>query len=170
MIFERDGKICQEVVKADLAYKYKNDLSVSMLALVDDLVGITNAGVKAQQMNAIINVKSAEKRLQFGVSKCKSMLISKKPELVQNSQLSVDNWIITHSENLNTRELKIIESYEGKINIDKTEKQKYLGFHLSSKGDNMINIKQLKNKSIGTMRKIFTKQAGLGVPHSRSMI
>ena len=61
-----------------------------MLALVDDLIGITNAGFKAQQMNAIINVKSAEKRLQFGVSKCKSMLISKKPELVQNSQLSVD--------------------------------------------------------------------------------
>ena len=82
---------------------------------------------------------------------------------MQNSQLSVDNWIITHSENLNTRELKIIESYEGKINIDKTEKQKYLGFHLSSKGDNMINIKQLKNKSIGTMRKIFTKLESLNL-------
>ena len=71
------------------------------------------------------------------------MLISKKPELVQNSQLSVDNWIITHTENMKTRELKLVETYEGKIFIDKTEKQKYLGFHLSSRGDNMINIQQL---------------------------
>ena len=56
-------KICQEVEQVGLGYKYKNVLPVSMLALVDDLIGITNAGFKAQQMNAIINVKSAEKRL-----------------------------------------------------------------------------------------------------------
>ena len=154
-------KICQEVEQVGLGYKYKNVLPVSMLALVDDLIGITNAGFKAQQMNAIINVKSAEKRLQFGVSKCKSMLISKKPDLVQNSQLSVDNWVITHNEDMKTRELRLVETYEGKIMIDKTEKQKYLGFHLSSKGDNMINIKQLKNKSIGIIRKIFAKLESL---------
>ena len=36
--------------------------TVSMLAPIDDLVGITNAGFKAQPMNAIINVKSGEKK------------------------------------------------------------------------------------------------------------
>ena len=132
-------QIFQEVGKAGLGYKYKNVLPVSMLALVDDLIGITDAGCKAQQMKASINVKSAEKRLQFGISKCKSILISKKPEFVQNSQLSVDNWVITHNEDMKTREIRFVETYEGKILIDKTEKQKYLGFHLSSSGDNMIN-------------------------------
>lgn len=34
-----------------------------MLGLVDDLIGITDAGFKAQQMNSIIISKTAEKRL-----------------------------------------------------------------------------------------------------------
>ena len=49
---------------------------------MDDIIGITDAGYKAQQMNAVLNVKTAEKRLQFGAAKCKSMLVSKKPETV----------------------------------------------------------------------------------------
>ena len=153
--------ICQEVDKSRLGYRYKNVLSVSMLSLVDDLVGITNAGYKAQQMNAIINSKTAEKRLQFGVSKCKSMLISKKPSIVLNSQLAVDSWKTEHIENLKTGETDLVEKYEGKIKIDKTESQKYLGFILSSKGDNMKNITNLKNKSIGITRKLFTKLESL---------
>ena len=153
--------ICQEVDKSRLGYRYKNVLSVSMLSLVDDLVGITNAGYKAQQMNAIINSKTAEKRLQFGVSKCKSMLISKKPSIVLNSQLAVDSWKTEHIENLKTGETDLVEKYEGKIKIDKTESQKYLGFILSSKGDNMKNITNLKNKSIGITRKLFAKLESL---------
>ena len=48
-----------------------------MLGLVDDMIGVSEVGYKAQQLNAIINVKTAEKRLQFGVSKCKSMIVGK---------------------------------------------------------------------------------------------
>ena len=154
-------RICQEIESTGLGYKHKNILSVSMLGLVDDLIGITPVGYKAQQMNEIINVKSAEKRLQFGVSKCKSMLISKKPELVQNSQLAVDTWSMKHVKNSSTGELELVENYEGKTNLDRTDKHKYLGFLLSSKGDNMVNITQLKNKSIGTIRKIFSKLESL---------
>ena len=39
------------------------------------MIGVTEAGFKAQQMNAIINVKTAEKGFQFLVKKCKTMLI-----------------------------------------------------------------------------------------------
>ena len=66
-------------------------------------------------MNEIINVKSAEKRLQFGVSKCKTMWISKKTELVQNSQLTVDTWSMKHVKNSSTGELELVENYEGKL-------------------------------------------------------
>ena len=153
--------ICQEVDKSGLGYRYKNVLSVSMLGLVDDLIGITNAGFKAQQMNAIINSKTAEKRLQFGVAKCKSMLISKRPDIVLNSQLAVDSWSSEHIANMNTDETELVEKYEGKIKIGRTENQKYLGFLLSSKGDNMKNITNIKNKSIGITRKLFTKLESL---------
>ena len=47
-------------------------------------------------------------------------------------------------------ELELVENYEGKTKLDRTEEHKYLGFLLSSKGDNMVNITQLKNRSIGT--------------------
>ena len=132
-----------------------------MLGLVDDLIGITDAGYQAQQMNEIINLKTAEKRLQFGASKCKSMLISKKPNTVQNSRLLVDNWNIKHIKNKNTGEIELVEDYDGRIQLEQTDKQKYLGFILSCKGDNMINIQNLKNKSIGIIRKLFNKLESL---------
>ena len=72
--------IGKEVEKSGLGYLYKDVLPVSMLGLVDDMIGVTTAGYKTQQLDALLNVKTAEKRLQFGVSKCKSMLISKKPQ------------------------------------------------------------------------------------------
>ena len=71
-------KICKDVVSSGYGYMYKSILPVTMLALVDDIIGITYAGFRAQQMNTVINVRTAEKRLQFGVTKCKSMIIGKK--------------------------------------------------------------------------------------------
>ena len=41
--------------------------------------------------------------------------------------------------------------------------QKYLGFILSSSGDNMVNIRLIRNKSIGTIRTIFTKLNSLNL-------
>ena len=64
-------KICKDVETLGYGYMYKDTLPITMLAMVDDLVGVTNVGFKAQQLNAAINIKSAEKRLQFGETKCK---------------------------------------------------------------------------------------------------
>ena len=62
----------------DNGFKYKNKLPVGFLALVDDVIGITETGVDALKMNVFMNIKSAEKTLQFGPSKCIYMLIEKK--------------------------------------------------------------------------------------------
>ena len=53
--------IGQECMRAGHYYLYKDKLPVGFLGLVDDIVGITEAGYKAQQLNAFINLKSAEK-------------------------------------------------------------------------------------------------------------
>ena len=58
-------KVGQECIEAGLSYLYKNILPVGFLGLVDDIVGVTEAGHKAQQLNAFMNLKTAEKRLQF---------------------------------------------------------------------------------------------------------
>ena len=89
------------------------------------------------------------------------MLIGKKLERVPNSKLSVDKWNMRYEENMNNKETELIEQYEGRTQLEQTEKQKYLGFLLSSKGDNMINIQNLKNKSIGIIRKLFNKLESL---------
>ena len=39
-----------------------------------------------------INVKTCEKALQFGPTKCKSMLVGKNTKNVINSKLMVDKW------------------------------------------------------------------------------
>ena len=89
------------------------------------------------------------------------MLIGKDVENVLNSNLTVDKWSSTHRDipELGTDEL--VDSYEGVISIDKTDEQKYLGFVLSNKGNNMVNINHMKEKSKGIIRRIFSKLESL---------
>ena len=69
-----------------------DELPVSLLGLVDDVIGVTEAAFRAQQLNAILNVKTAEKGLQYGVKKCKYMIVGKDLENSINSELLVDGW------------------------------------------------------------------------------
>ena len=153
--------IGKDVEEAGLGYLYKNTLPISMLGLVDDIIGVTEAGFKAAQMNSIINVKTAEKCLQFGVSKCKSMFIGKKKEHFLDRELFVDKWKVEYKDNLETNEEELVETYEGLTPIGRTSEQKYLGFVISANGDNMANINAVKKKSIGIIRKIMTKLESL---------
>ena len=91
-------------------YLYKDVLPVSLLILIDDMIGVSNASFKAHQMNTVLNVKTADKRLQFGIKKYKSMLVSKNPENVLNSNLMVDEWDVKHVYNPDTDNYDICET------------------------------------------------------------
>ena len=149
--------IGKAVEEAGLGYMYKEVLPVSLLGLVDDLIGVTDAGYKAAQLNALINEKSAAKCLQFGVKKCKSMFVGKSRNSVMDGQLFVDKWDVVFEDNLETGVEELIETHAGQTPIGNTQEQKYLGFVLSGTGDNMANIRAIKNKSIGIIRKIMNK-------------
>ena len=110
-------------------------------------------------MNTLINTKTAEKRLQFSVSKCKTHVIGDLKYLI-NNDLSVDNWII---ERQDKEAEHITETFVGKTTIEQTDKQKYLGFYLSNKGDNMINIKEMQRRSIWVTTKIFNRLNSLNL-------
>ena len=88
--------IGQECVQAGYGYLYKEELPISLLGLVDDIIGVTEAGHQAQQMNVFLNTKTAEKGLQFGSSKCKTMLIGKDTKDIINTELFVDKWEVKH--------------------------------------------------------------------------
>ena len=61
-------------------------------------------------MHAFMNVKMAEKTLQFVQQKCKTMLVGKNSDSVINNELLVDTWAVSYSD---TGDEDIIESYEG---------------------------------------------------------
>jgi len=70
-------RIGQKCLQAGHFYLYKDSLQIGFLGLVDDIVGITNAGADSLLLNSFINIRTAEKGLQFGPSKCNYMLIGK---------------------------------------------------------------------------------------------
>ena len=136
---------------------------VNMLGMVDDIIGVTEAGYQAKQMNSFINIKTAEKTLQFGPSKCKSMFVGKSANNFLNSDLHVDSWKVSYEDNIETGDLDLIETFEGPVIMEKTTAQKYLGFVLSNTGDNMVNIRNMKSKSVGIIRQIFSRLESLNL-------
>ena len=155
--------IGKECITEGYSYLYKEILPIGFLGLVDDIIGVTEAGIKAQKMNAFINMKTAEKSLQFGPSKCKSMLVGKDLSTVINSSLMVDNRSVQYVKNIKTGEDDLKETYCGLTKIKKTSEQRYLGFVLSSTGDNMANIREIKKKSIGIVKSTLNKLNSLNL-------
>ena len=151
---ETIGKKCEEL---GYGYSYKNSLYVGILGLVDDIIAVTEAGPKAHVMNVFLNVKTAEKSLQYGVNKCKTMIVGEDPENILNPNLLVDKWVVDHEEDVITGKTKFVENFVGQVEIEKSKEQKYLGFKLSSTGNNMVNIQAVKCKSIGTIQQILSK-------------
>ena len=90
--------IGKAAIEAGHCYKYKDTVSVGPLGMIDDFIGITEAGFNAHELNAFVNVKSAEKHLQFGISKCKTILVGKRNEDFYSNPLKVDKWEVTYKE------------------------------------------------------------------------
>ena len=91
------------------------------------------------------------------------MLIGKDTKNVLSSDLVVDSWTVSYKDNLKTGDYELVEKYEGPVNIEQTDKQKYLGFIISNIGDNMVNITSLKQKSIGIIKQIFKRLESLNL-------
>ena len=156
-------KIGQECMKAGYFYNYKNSLPIGFLAMVDDIVGVTEAGYKASQFNTYLNVKTSEKSLQFGSKKCEYMIVGKNTESVIQNKLKIDQWKKEYIENNTFDDYDMIEYYGGQIEMKQTEEYKYLGVIISCKGDNMANIRNIKSKSIGVTNKIHSKLKSLNL-------
>ena len=54
-------------------YTYKDTVGVPPLAMVDDMLLISNCGLNSVLVNGFINSKTNFKKLQYGVDKCHKM-------------------------------------------------------------------------------------------------
>ena len=79
-------------------YKYKGYIPVPLLGIIDDKIVVTLAGYNAAQMNRYLNVKSADKYLQFGLDKCKAMVVGKRIESYHAPKATVDSWETSHED------------------------------------------------------------------------
>ena len=129
-----------------------------LLGQVDDLIGISDAGFRSEQLNSYVNVKAADKELQFGQDKCKTMLVLKvSPQNFLKPKLTVDTWELSHEKNGDMK-----EEYTGKAQMKEEVSLMYLGFMLSKKGTNIENIKHKGNRSIGVQKQIIKMIEPLG--------
>ena len=53
--------IGKEYQERGFGYKYKDSLKVSMLGMVDNLIGITEAGYQTKKIKMFINIKTLKK-------------------------------------------------------------------------------------------------------------
>ena len=58
-------------------YRFQGEVPIPLLGQVDDLIGVAEPGHKSNWLNAYVNVKTADKDLQFGADKGKVMVVSK---------------------------------------------------------------------------------------------
>ena len=113
--------------------------------------------MKAVQLNSYINVKSAEKCLQFGLEKCKTLSIAHKSARTVVTELYIDHWSIKHDDKGHLR-----EQFEGKKEIENVSEQKYLGFIISEDGSNQKNIEAKRKRAFGIIKVIQFLVQGLG--------
>ena len=84
----------KEMMKDNLPFifRYKGYIPVPILGQIDDTIEVTEAGFKGGQMNSFMNVKTADKYLQFVHDKCKTMLVGKQTSTFHLPHLQVDTW------------------------------------------------------------------------------
>ena len=57
--------------KPSYMYKFKGEVAIPLIGLVDDLLGVAEAGFKSEQLSVFFNVRTEDKYLQFRTKKCK---------------------------------------------------------------------------------------------------
>ena len=142
-------------------FKFNGEVPIPLLGQVDDLLGVAEAGYKSEQLNVFVNVKTADKDLQFGSDKCTFMMVSKmKLKEFHKTELFVDSWNLSHKPN------DIFEEkYIGKVEMIQENSLLYLGHMLSKDGSNMPNILHKKNKTISTQKQITRLESHLHYTH-----
>ena len=153
------GKECLEQHK--YTYLYKNEVEISPLGMVDDLICVSECGFQTSMINSFIKFKTDSKKLQFGVSKCKKMHIGKYCEDFKCQNLMVDSWEEVEVKNDETGITQIEDTFVGEELMEEKDDEKYLGDVISNDGRNLKSKKARIAKVKGIVSKIMTILEGI---------
>ena len=121
------GKECIE--SGECLYKYKECVDIPPLAMIDDILAVTDCSVESVKMNALIKSKVEHKNLELGPEKCFKMHVGQQDDCCPT--LKIDNELMLTSNN-----------------------EKYLGDILTTDGKINQNIEERHNKGIGIVNTI----------------
>ena len=122
------GKECIE--SGECLFKYKGCVDIPPLAMIDDILAVSECSVESVKLNAVIKSKIAHKNLELGPDKYFKMHVGEKSHCCP--------------------ELKIDEEV-----MLSTSREKYLGDILTSDGKINSNIEDRYNKGIGIVNQIL---------------
>ena len=144
------GKEC--IQQRKYLYQYKEIVGIPPLAMVDDLVLISNCGLESVMMNGFINCKTNIKKLQFGVEKCHKMHVGRKNQICPD--LFIDGWELKPVDSIesgnNTDDI-MMDTFSGSCGVDDSKSEKYLGDIIRQDGKNKSNIEARRGKGFGTV-------------------
>ena len=83
------GKECLEDSK--YTYKYKGEVDIPPLSMLDDLLCISECGHETAMVHSYIKCKTSSKKLQFGSSECKKLHRGKTREEYKCQSLFIDS-------------------------------------------------------------------------------
>ena len=72
-----------------VVYKYKNVVEIPPLAMVDDILSVSNCGLKSIEMNATINSKIEGKKLRLSEDKCHKIHMNNRPKKKSECQTNL---------------------------------------------------------------------------------
>ena len=136
-------------------YRYKNEVPIPPLTMVDDVLCISQCGFPTAMINSYLNCKTNAKKLQFGINKCKKLHIGKEYEEYKCQPLFVDKWREFEQKSEKDGSIEIKDEYIGQEDIDDITEEKYLGDIISIDGRNVKNIKARISKGKGIIKKII---------------
>ena len=73
-------------------YLYKDVVKIPMLAMVDDILAISECGFRTSMVNSFINTKTSLKKLKFGIDKCFKIHVGRVKHAGICPDLEVDFW------------------------------------------------------------------------------
>ena len=129
------GKECIEDHK--YLYMYKGVVAIPPLAMMDDLICISECGPKTVQLNSYISHKASSKKLQFGTEKClKKMHIGQIKEDLKCKDLHIDGWKEEEVEDNLMGNTKMEDVFVDKVAMERIKKN--IKFR-QNKGRGMVN-------------------------------
>ena len=136
-------------------YIYKGCVKVPPLAMIDDLITVTECRYKSTMANSYLNSKTAVKKLQFGIEKCHKMHVASKKVDEICPDLFVEGWKIKEVEEINVDHVELEEEHVGECKMEEVTEEKYLGDIISVDGKNMKNIVSRVNRGTGIVTQIM---------------